>query len=141
MTANLIIRVQCPYCDKTLNIDAKYAGQWGKCKHCGGAIEVPPIASPVTTQTASEPPIAVTQDSCIRCEKCGGVMVREVLQGKDDSGTIGCCAILLLIVGIVVWPLLIAGAGVFVYAVIKAFSVPKKSVMKCSRCGFFYECM
>ncbi len=36
-----IIHVTCSSCGQGLNISGKYAGQRGKCNHCGGLVEVP----------------------------------------------------------------------------------------------------
>ena len=41
-----MIEVTCPGCGRQLRIDAKYAGQRGKCNHCKSPIIVPPVKSP-----------------------------------------------------------------------------------------------
>ncbi len=50
MNAESQIQMQCPFCDKMLSIKREYAGQWGKCKNCGNAIEVPEDAFSPTVQ-------------------------------------------------------------------------------------------
>jgi hypothetical protein len=41
----MAIEFQCPKCRGTLRLKEKFAGQRGSCKHCGGEIRVPTVAS------------------------------------------------------------------------------------------------
>lgn len=38
-----MIEISCPHCGEMLHVPEKYAGQAGRCKHCGGAVAVPPL--------------------------------------------------------------------------------------------------
>ena len=139
MNAELRIQVQCPYCDKTLNIDTKYAGKWGKCGRCGKPIEVPKLESP--KQEPSILPIMQTKlkstASQILCEKCGGPMKKSRML-KHNGITIGCLGFALVFVSIfLLWPLAIVGAIMILIGMFPGY----KKIMRCTRCGFFYECV
>ncbi len=38
-----MLEISCPHCGEVLHVPEKYAGQTGRCKHCGGAVAVPPL--------------------------------------------------------------------------------------------------
>lgn len=74
------IQYQCPYCDKILSISIKYAGKWGKCKYCGGAIEVPKLDfTPIKREDSSSRKLVKNCPACGRqvpsdnafCRFCG----------------------------------------------------------------------
>lgn len=49
------IPIQCPGCGQTLQIPEQFAGQTGKCQHCGGAITVPTPATAVFGAAQAQP--------------------------------------------------------------------------------------
>lgn len=83
-----MISLNCPHCGKSLAIPDEYAGQRGKCKGCGGYVEVP-LTTPLTSSVVSRsgydvqkvqgiPTIEcpscknmITDDGSTRCKICG----------------------------------------------------------------------
>ncbi len=50
---DLILQFRCPHCREVLKINAKYLGQTGACKRCGGRIALVGHENPDVVQTAS----------------------------------------------------------------------------------------
>jgi len=96
------IPIQCPGCGQTLQIPEQYAGQTGKCQHCGGAITVPTPATAVFAAApvpvpAAQPETGTAKKAFIYgCFGCGGVAFAiflalvglGVLSGIGSSDTI-----------------------------------------------------
>ena len=49
-----MIKLECPHCEKLLNIPDKYATQIGTCKHCNGRIVAPIAPEPETDPNLSD---------------------------------------------------------------------------------------
>lgn len=140
MSADLRIRVQCPFCSKILYIDSEYAGKWGKCNGCGNPIEVPKL-EPQKQEIPVQTPTSVDETQ-ILCEKCGAPMEnsRKLNRGGTAIGFIGFALIFCSL-----WFLSsFFGVGVSLFAIgitlvmIGMFPGHTK-IMHCKRCGYFYE--
>jgi len=119
-----MIPMQCPSCGQQLQIPDQYAGQTGKCQHCGAAITVP-FASPAehSQPNHSPPPIPESpqqaqkskqKKSLAVCKDCGNEISKKAQtcpycgaprkrQSTQLSFTSGCLIVfvVLLLFGVV----------------------------------------
>ena len=51
------IDVTCDSCEKTIAVPEKFAGKRGKCKDCGGVIQIPSVPAPVTPEPIRPEPV------------------------------------------------------------------------------------
>lgn len=54
------MNLQCPNCQKLLQVPEQYAGQLMKCPLCGGTFTLPALAPPAPEPIAPPPPVSVT---------------------------------------------------------------------------------
>jgi len=91
------IPIQCPGCGQMLQIPEQYAGQTGKCQHCGGPVTVPAPAVPAFAPAPATVPATGTAKKAFiyGCFGCFGVACAifaalvglGVLSGIGSSGT------------------------------------------------------
>ena len=56
-----MIHHTCPHCEKPMSIPDKFAGQTGKCNHCGGLITVPSQIPPLPSVPLRQSPLRKTR--------------------------------------------------------------------------------
>lgn len=81
-----MIAFRCPQCGAETNVDDRYAGQTGPCRHCGAMITIPGtsqpfVAAPPPPRSSSSAPVLVIVLVCVVLGLlfCGGILVALLL--------------------------------------------------------------